>query len=1017
MRQSIKFGNRFSIKTADLLCIIFLLLLPPIFFWRETIGWLTLGEADILFWFFPIWKLAVEQISHGQLPLWNPYLYSGTALFAEWQPGLLDPLNWIHLLGPTSRTLTIAQEVTFSIALLGTFGFTRRLGLERRACLVSAVIYGLSGYVVARTIYPGLFHISAIMPLVLWSIERLYQLGHWQDVASGALIVAWQILAAHPQPFIYSSLLAAAYVLFCATLRGDQETNKLLNRPGTVAARLRFLTQATLMFAAGTALSAVQLMPAWEVAGQSVRQQVPYQFFTWHSIHPITLLTTIIPFFHGQGKAIYQLPYWGAYWHHNEAQIYLGVLAISLALAAAVGLWRERTRSVLFWSLVAIAALLLALGKYIGPLAWAIYRIPLLNQFRSPNRHWMEVTFAVAILAGYAVSRLLRGESQVPGRITLIVAMALTLTSAGTGLFILWRRDRAEALIRALPDMSFLPMGFLRQAGMEFYLPIITATLLFATLFIFARAKNRERWYFLLLASLIIDFNLYATFAPINNQHKLETLVGKSMPPELAARQGELNPLRYHLMLNPQEGSFNPFWFYGSEMVTGYDPLINVRYLTFSGINEAGRSTLPTLLDARDRTLDLLNTKYVLIPAPMLNPPAAVGEQSEYDGITFINDPSSQIELRAGQRANFSAGDAAADTLAIISTMTNSTDAANGDEVAEITIGCESGERAMATLRAGSHTAEWAYDSPDVRARVNHSRAPLAESWPGNESGNFQAHSYLGRISLPPGVARCGKTRFIQIASKARGNLTIVIKQLALYDSTTGLSAPLVNTISGGLRDPSRWREISVNSPDLGYRDLRVFENLKALPRVWLVDRAEPQPDLSQLQLIRGEMVEAREEIFDPLKTALIDPQDAAKLDPRLLESGEKKAGVEEPEMAGAPVSITKREPGRMLITADVTRPSVLVLSEVSFPGWRARIDGHEVELLRVDYLLRGVGLVQGTHTIEFFYWPRSLTRGAAVSAATALFLLGLVIWGRSRRKEEEENTEQTEITEQTESL
>jgi hypothetical protein len=1002
MRQSIKFGNRFSIKIADLLCFIFLLLLPPFFFWRETIGWLTLGDADIVFWFFPIWKLAVEQISHGQLPLWNPYLYSGTALFAEWQPGLLDPLNWIHLLGPTSRTLTIAQEVTFIIALLGTFGFTRRLGLERRACLVSAVIYALSGYAVARTIYPGLFHIYAIMPVVLWSIERLYQLGRWREVALGALIVAWQILAAHPQPFIYSSLLIAAYVLFCATLRRDQETNNPANRAGTVTARLRFLSQAVLIFAAGTALSAVQLMPAWEVASQSVRQQVSYQFFTWHSIHPITLLTTIIPFFHGQGKGIYQLPYWGAYWHHNEAQIYLGVIAISLALAAALGLWRERTRSVLFWSLVAIASLLLALGKYIGPLAWAVYRIPMLNQFRSPNRHWMEVTFAVAILAGYAVSQILRSESKVMSRMTLIVALVLTLISSGTGLFILWSRDRAETLIRALPDMSFLPTGFLQQAGMEFYLPIITATLLFTTLIIFVRAKNRGRWYFLLLALLIIDFNLYATFAPINNQHKLETLIGKSMPPELAARQSELDPIRYHLMLNPLEGSFNPFWLYGHEMVTGYDPLINVRYLTFSGINEAGRSTLPTLLDARDRTLDLLNTKYVLIPAPMLNPPAAAGGQSEYDGIAFVKDPSSQVELRAGQRANFSAGAATADTLAVISTMTNSADAADGDEVAEIIVGCESGERALTTLRAGSHTAEWAYDSPDVRARINHSRAPLAESWPGNDSGNFQAHSYLGRISLPPGVGRCGKPRFIQIASKARGNLSIVIKQLALYDSVSHLSTPLVKNISGGLRDTSRWREISVPSPDFGYRDLLVFENLKALPRAWLVDRAESQPENIQLQLIRGEMIEAREEIFDPLKTALIDPNDAAKLDSHLLEPGEKKAGPEEPEMAGAPVSITKREPGRMLMTADVTRPSVLVLSEISFPGWRARVDGREVELLRVDYLLRGVSLTQGKHTIEFFYRPRSLSSGAAVTAATALFLLGLVIWGGSKRKDEE---------------
>src|SRR5919198_6657009 len=170
-----------SPRRADFISYAFLILLPLIFFWRETLGLFTLGAADVIFWFYPIWKLAVEQVKSGHLPLWNPYNYSGTPLFAQWQPGLLDPLNWIHLLGPSSRTLTIAQQLCFSIALLGMFCFTRRLGMSRRASLVSAVIYALSGHAVARTIYPGMLHIYVLVPFVLLFIERLYQMGRWRD--------------------------------------------------------------------------------------------------------------------------------------------------------------------------------------------------------------------------------------------------------------------------------------------------------------------------------------------------------------------------------------------------------------------------------------------------------------------------------------------------------------------------------------------------------------------------------------------------------------------------------------------------------------------------------------------------------------------------------------------------------------------------------------------------------------------------------------------------------------------
>lgn len=996
IKEQIQIGKSLGVRTSGLRVIIFLLLLPSVFFWRETLGRLTLGNADVLFWFFPAWKLGVEQIRSGNLPLWNPYLYSGTALFAEWQAGLLDPLNWIHLLGPTSRTLTIAQQAGFVVALLSVFGFTRRLGMMRRASVISAVIYALSGFAVARTIYPGLFHIYALMPLVLLMIERLYQMGRWRDAALGALIVAWQIFAAHPQPIVYSSLLAAAYALFCAFIRLDQ-----MQKPGAEdgsppvwqrrAQPLRFLVQCATMFVIGVSLSAVQLAPAWEIAGQSMRQQAPYEFFTLNSLHPLSLLTAVIPFFHGQGKTIYNLGYWGAYWSHNEAQIYLGVVAISLAMACAVCLWRERSRSILFWSLVAALAVVLSLGKYVWPVAWALYHAPALNQFRSPNRHWMEVTMAVSVLAGYAVDRFLRRDERAMARATQVTAAVLTLLCAGVGIFVLKYRDHAESVIRSLPDMNFLPKGFLQQAGAEFYLPVVSAACLLGSLAIFTRAGRRDRWYLLLLASLIIDLNLYAMFAPISAPGKAEEMIGRNMPSELAPRQSEREPIRYHLMLHPAEGLFNPYWFYGHEMATGYDPLINLRYLNFTGINEAGRSYLPTLLDEKDRTLDLLNVKYVLIPASLLDAATIARGRLDYGGISFADDPSSDLELREGQRAVFSADAAAGDTLAIVSTMTNSAEIVDGAEIAEIVAGCESGERTTAMLQAGRDTAEWAYDRSDVRARIKHSRPPLAASWPGDSNGGFQAHSYLARLRLPANVGQCGSSRFIRVTTKAKGNVTLNIKQMSLYDSASGLSTPLTPNAAGSLKDAARWREVPVEKLDFGYRGLRAYENLKAMPRVWLVDRVEPKPDQEQLQLIRGDKAETEGRLFDPMERALIDPADAPKIHPDLLGHGAEKDHA----LDNGKVSIVKREPARMSLTAEATRPSLLVMSEVTYPGWRAMVDGHEVELLRVNYLLRALSLAPGKHDVEIYYWPRSLTIGAAITAVTALLLVIFALYRR----------------------
>jgi Bacterial membrane protein YfhO len=818
-------------RSATLSCIIFLALLPFVFFWRETLGWLTLGDQDAVFWFFPAFTFIAEQLKSGNLPLWSVYQYSGAPFFVQWHTGVLDPINWIYLSSTSSRTLTMSLEIGFALSLLATFVYTRSLGFNRRACVISSVIYALSGFAVARTLYPSFLHIVALAPLVLYFVDRLYQRGKWRDVAAGALIIAWQIFAAHAQPLVYSSLLAGAYALFRlrnADKDSPQKTQKENTKStkgifcgfcGQYSSAFRFLLQFTLMFLSGAALAAVQLIPAFETAGQSVRKEWPYDLFTMNSLHPVSLLTTLFPFFHGSGKSIYQLPYWGNYWHHNEAQFYLGLSAISLAIAGAIFAWRSRNRIAIFWSLVAVVGIILSLGKYSGPIARILYHIPLISHFRSPNRHWMEVSLAVAVLAGYAIDRLLQERSRELGILVKRAAVILLLLCSAVAGALFWQRQLAESIIRRLPDLDKVPAGFLQAAGAEFYLPVIFAVCGALVLILFVRAQRRAYWYWPLLVLLLVDFNHYAAFAPINNPAKPETLIGQAMPPSLAARQNEQDPIRYHVMLNPATGEFSPLWFYGHEMATGYDPIINNRYKTFSGIDEAGRSFHLDMLQTRDRTLDLLNVHYVFVSPPIFETPASIA-----------------------------------------------------------------------------------------------------------------------------------------------------------------------------LKDGTRWREVDDRSPSEPYRNYRIFENLNALPRAWLVDRVKVAYEGDQHKLIRGEVATTGERDFDPRMTALVDHETAVKLDESLLKSSAKDSALQT-----SPPRIIERNATRMLIEADAAKPSVLVLSEIAYPGWEAEVDGKAAELMRVNYDLRGVALSAGNHRIELVYRPRSLIIGAAVSIITAICLLLSVFWERIR--------------------
>jgi hypothetical protein len=46
--------------------------------------------------------------------------------------------------------------------------------------------------------------------------------------------------------------------------------------------------------------------------------------------------------------------------------------------------------------------------------------------------------------------------------------------------------------------------------------------------------------------------------------------------------------------------------------------------------------------------------------------------------------------------------------------------------------------------------------------------------------------------------------------------------------------------------------------------------------------------------------------------------------------------------------------------------PSVLLLNDKFDPNWRVTVDGKPAELLRCNFIMRGVYLTSGAHTVEF---------------------------------------------------
>ena len=164
--------------------------------------------------------------------------------------------------------------------------------------------------------------------------------------------------------------------------------------------------------------------------------------------------------------------------------------------------------------------------------------------------------------------------------------------------------------------------------------------------------------------------------------------------------------------------------------------------------------------------------------------------------------------------------------------------------------------------------------------------------------------------------------------------------------------------------------------------DARVYRNENALPRTFLVDR---------------------QQVVDGGDAALAATSDAAFEPSRVAVTEHEVPGIETGAGGGDAGTARLEHYGgeRVVARAEAKRRSLLVLTDVQYPGWKAKVDGKDVPIERVDYLLRGVVVPAGAHEVEFFYEPASWRIGWIVSGLALLTLIGVAGVGWRRRRAE----------------
>ncbi len=100
---------------------------------------------------------------------------------------------------------------------------------------------------------------------------------------------------------------------------------------------------------------------------------------------------------------------------------------------------------------------------------------------------------------------------------------------------------------------------------------------------------------------------------------------------------------------------------------------------------------------------------------------------------------------------------------------------------------------------------------------------------------------------------------------------------------------------------------------------------------------------------------------------------------------------VEESKTPGS-VAIKSLSPNNIKILTKNESPSILVMSEIWYPGWNASLNGKKVPLLRANYCIRAVHVPPGDNLIELKYRPALFFLGLFISLITFSGLLIFIL-------------------------
>jgi hypothetical protein len=381
----------------------------------------------------PLRALAGEDLRHGHMPLWNPYIWSGSPLLGGLNAGALYPFTWLFAVLPVVAAWTINLIVVYITAAIGMYTFLRQQKLRPFSCGFAAASFAFAGSMSAQIIHIGIVQGVSWIPWMLLVEQRLARQildrAGAAPAGDGAPSVARRVallgllgglvlLTGEPR-----GMADAAVVVGLAALW------HLVTGHAPWRARAAYMVSFVAATAVAAAVGAVQLVPGWSFISTSQRAQETVAFFGSGSLPVRWSILMLVPDLMGGAGVLHQPAFFS---HYNLPEVtgYVGLLPLVAAaglLARSFGRWRHPwAHRWTVWLVLAVVGFVLTYGEYtpLGPYA---ARVPFYGDLRLQSRNIVIADLALCVLLAYWLDISLRRRTPARQRLLRFVTVAPAL--------------------------------------------------------------------------------------------------------------------------------------------------------------------------------------------------------------------------------------------------------------------------------------------------------------------------------------------------------------------------------------------------------------------------------------------------------------------------------------------------------------------------------------------------------------------------------------------------------------